>query len=308
MAASTRQGVIVKHRLTTQDLTELQSLSNVCSEQEHLLIRLDYNKLMLSALPTNDIFFYYDNGRLVGSLLLDRYHSDIKEVSCLVHPSFRRRGIFRLLLAAAREECLSRGIRRLLFTCETTSPGGQAAMQALGAGREFAEHRMVLTNFQPRFLMDEHLHLREAEAEGADLDQLAFILAADFSDSKEQALQHILRASERPNQRFYLALYHGQGQREAEPVGTLRVEDVPQEIGIYGFFIRPEYRGRGYGRQMLEEVITAIHARTQLQIMLEVDTNNYTALNLYRSLGFTIERTYEYYGLPLLRTQEEPRY
>ncbi|MGH2478322.1 MAG: GNAT family N-acetyltransferase, partial [Ktedonobacteraceae bacterium] len=85
----------------------------------------------------------------------------------------------------------------------------------------------------------------------------------------------------------------------AEPVGTLRVEEMPQEMGIHGFFVRPEYRGRGHGRQIIEETIATIRAQTTKPIMLEVDTNNLTALNLYRSLGFEIERTYEYYGLAL---------
>jgi ribosomal protein S18 acetylase RimI-like enzyme len=33
--------------------------------------------------------------------------------------------------------------------------------------------------------------------------------------------------------------------------------------------------------------------------MLEVDVNNVTAFNLYRSLGFVVDRTYEYYGLKM---------
>lgn len=297
MAANTRQGLLAKHFLTDREMADLERLAALCNAREHLLMRLDYNMLDLPGLPTDDLFLFYRQNELAGCLLLDRYHSDMKEATGMVHPAFRRQGICRQLLAAASKECLSRGISRLLFICEMTSTSGQAFLQAAGAGREFAEHRMVLQDFQPRFQYDDRLLFREALYD--DLEELSVILAADFGDSKEKALQHVLRSFERPNQRIYLATYGGEDVGCAEPVGTLRVEETPADLGIYGFFVRPEYRGRGHGRQILEETIATIRENNQKQIMLEVDTNNFTALNLYRSLGFVVERTYEYYGLAL---------
>lgn len=298
MPEITRERLLAKHVLTSREVAELEQLAVLCNEYEHLLMRLDYNLLDLPSLPTDDLFLYYRNEQLIGCLLLDRYHSDIKEVTGMVHPAFRRRGIFRELLAAARKECLSRGIKRLLFACEPISASGLAFLQHCGAGREFAEQRMVLRNFQPRFQYDDHLVFRLALRD--DADELAVILAADFDGSQEKARQHVLRAFGRPNQRFYIATYGGDDVGCGEPVGSLRVEEMPAEIGIYGFFIRPEYRGRGHGRQMLEEAIATLREeQSQKPIMLEVDTNNLTALNLYRSLGFVVDHTYAYYGLAL---------
>jgi len=297
MTETARQGLFAKHMITDQEMAELEQLADLCSAQEHLLIQFDYNMLTLSSLPTDDIFLFYQQDQLVGCLLLDRYHSDIKEVTGMVHPAWRRQGIARQLLAAAKTECLSRGIGRLLFVCETASASGLAFLQAIGAGREFAEHRMVLQNFQSRFQYDDRLLFREALRD--DLEELALIAAADFDDSKEKARQHLARVFERPNQHFYIATYGGEDVGCAEPVGTLRVEEMPTELGIYGFIVRPEYRGRGHGRQIMEEAIVAWRAKSQKPIMLEVDTNNFTALNLYRSLGFVIEHTYEYYGFGL---------
>lgn len=297
MATSMRQGLVVKHALTEREMAEVERLTTLGVTHEHLLMRLDYNMLAQFAPPTDDLFLWYRDDQLVGYLLLDRYHSDVKEVTGIVHPAFRRQGVARQLFTAARQECMSRGIRRLLFTCETSSTSGQACVLALGAGREFAEHRMMLQRFQPRFQFDDRLLFREAVHD--DLDELALILAADFGDSKEQARQHVVHAWARPNQCFYLATYGGEDVGCAEPVGTLRVEEMPQEMGIYGFFVRPEYRGRGHGRQILEEAIVTMRGHSSKPIMLEVDTNNLTALNLYRSLGFEVERTYEYYGLAL---------
>lgn len=297
MSEFMRQGLFAKHFLTAQEITEVEELAALSEAREHLLLRLDYNLLAVPDLPTDDLFLYYHANQLVGCLLLDRYHSNMKEVMGIVHPDFRRQGIFHELLTAARTECLSRGITRLLFVCETNSRNGLAFLQAIGAGREFAEHRMVLQTFQPRFQYDDHLVFREALRD--DRDELAVVLADDFDGSRESALQHVLRAFERPNQRFYLATYGGNEVSCGEPVGTVRIEEMPQEMGIYSLFVRPAYRGRGHGRQVIEEAIVTIRESSQKPIMLEVDANNFTAMNLYRSLGFAVDHTYEYYGLAL---------
>jgi ribosomal protein S18 acetylase RimI-like enzyme len=292
-----RQGLVTKHKLTARDLAELERLTALCNDYEHLQMRLDYNLLTHSDLPTDDLFLAYTDNQLAGCLLMDRYHSDVKEVTGMVHPDFRRQGIFHQLLAAARTECLSRGIRRLIFICETGSASGQNFVRAIRAGREFAEHRMVLRNFRPRLQYDDHLIFREALFH--DLDRLSLILATQYDDNQAKARRHVLQAWERPEQTFYIATYGEKNVGCEEPVGTLRVEEIPTEIGIYGFVVRPEYRKRGHGRQILEEAIVTIRASSQKLIMLEVDTNNFNALNLYRSCGFAIDCTYEYYGLAL---------
>src|SRR5579875_403451 len=297
MAEARGQTLLQRHTLSACELAEVEQLASACNTHDNLLMRLDYNMLALKSLPTDDIFLYYAGSRLAGCLLLDRYHSDVKEVTGMVYPALRHRGLFTRLLLAARDECLNRGVLRLLFPCETTSASGRAFLHAIRAGREFAEHRMVLRDFRPRFQHDNRLLFREALH--TDLEALAVILTSDFGNSAEQARQYVSRSFERPNQCIYLATYEETNAERADPVGTLRVEEMPSEQGIYGFFVRPKYRGRGYGRQILEETIIAVRQHSQKPIMLEVDINNFTALNLYRSLGFVIERTYEYYGLTL---------
>jgi ribosomal protein S18 acetylase RimI-like enzyme len=58
-------------------------------------------------------------------------------------------------------------------------------------------------------------------------------------------------------------------------------EDVPElSIGV-----APNYRGRGAGRALLTELISAARAAEYKQLSLSVDPQN-RAANLYRSLGF----------------------
>ncbi|MBV9227977.1 MAG: GNAT family N-acetyltransferase, partial [Chloroflexi bacterium] len=69
--------------------------------------------------------------------------------------------------------------------------------------------------------------------------------------------------------------------------------------GIYGFGILPDYRGRSYGRQMLEETIRTIRSQSQKTITISVDTTNTNALGLYLSCGFEIKATYGYYAMDI---------
>jgi ribosomal protein S18 acetylase RimI-like enzyme len=296
MGEIARQGLFAKHCLTAREMLEVEQLAALCNACEDLHLRLDSTMLDLPTLPTDDLFLFYQHNALLGSLLLDRYHSAMKEVTGMVHPDFRRQGIFRALLVAASQECRHRGIKRLLFPCEASALSGQAFLLSLSARREFAEHRMVLGRFEAR-VQDAHLRVRPARFD--DLADLALILAADFAGNQQAARQHLLRVFERPNQRFAMAIYeHESGG--SEPVGMLRVEESPTELGVYGFFVRPQFRGRGHGRQLLEETIVDIRAHSgHKSIMLEVDTQNLPAFNLYCSLGFEVERTYEYYSLAL---------
>jgi ribosomal protein S18 acetylase RimI-like enzyme len=86
-----------------------------------------------------------------------------------------------------------------------------------------------------------------------------------------------------------------------EPVGCLKLYEMQDEVGIYGFVVRSAYRGRGYGRQILEETIRTIRAGSRKQIMLEVDSENTNAIGLYRSSGFKETTTYGYYNLDIAR-------
>lgn len=48
---------------------------------------------------------------------------------------------------------------------------------------------------------------------------------------------------------------------------------------------------------MLEAVIRKIQAESQKGIMLDVDTENTIAIGLYRSCGFQVRATYDYYEI-----------
>ena len=295
MSQMQRQGLIKKAILTEAELAEIEELTEICNRAEHLFMRLSF--MMLRGRTGNEIndFLCYEHGMLVGYLALDEWGSDEKEVIAMVHPDFRRKRIFSALLAAAREECQQRAIPNILLVCEQASVGGQACAKAIGARRDFSEHEMVLESFQERAAVDERLSLHEAGR--ADIDAVAAVLSASFNDPELLVTANLLkRFAQEKLPRIYLATF-GEGEVSCkEPVGTLRLDEFDGVIGIYGFGVVPDYRGRGYGRQILEETIRIIRKTSQEPIMLDVETDNAPAIGLYKSCGFRIKTTYDYYA------------
>ncbi len=74
---------------------------------------------------------------------------------------------------------------------------------------------------------------------------------------------------------------------EGQDVGRLIVEPRPDEIGLMDITIAPEWRNRGFGSQLIQQVIARATA-VDLPVRLHVDITNTAAVRLYQRLGFTI--------------------
>ena len=85
-------------------------------------------------------------------------------------PGFRRQGIFKKLLLAAREEIRSRLIPDMLLICEQASKSGVACARATGATYNFSEYKMNLGQHVAEPLaLPANLQLRPAQPEDVSL-------------------------------------------------------------------------------------------------------------------------------------------
>jgi ribosomal-protein-alanine N-acetyltransferase len=63
---------------------------------------------------------------------------------------------------------------------------------------------------------------------------------------------------------------------------------LPGEIDIHNIAVHKEFRRRGLGRSLLENVIIEARKRGSTRITLEVRKSNVAAQALYESVGFTV--------------------
>ncbi len=77
----------------------------------------------------------------------------------------------------------------------------------------------------------------------------------------------------------------------------MRVADMPEVMWVVGFYIRPEWRSCGLGRQFLTAVVRWLPSLEVTGLMLTVDSENEAARALYESFGFSwLEEVPEFYG------------
>ena len=291
MIDNRKQGLIKKQGLTQIEFTEIEALAALCDRHEGLELKLNWNILRNRPLHETNDFLFYENGQLVGYLALFSFNSKEAEISGMIHPDYRRRGIFTTLLSAAKDECQRRRVPKLLLIVEHASRSGQVFVASLHPGYDHTEYRMALEEARMPSVFNTQLHFRRARLEDAPM--LAHITAVSFDmDEKEidWYTAHVIDASDR---RYYVATLRDSNTY----IGKIDVSLNKHEASIYGFGVLPKYRGRGYGRQMLTQTIQEILATGQHHIALEVATANRNALSLYQSCGFRETGSYDYYSL-----------
>ena len=285
------QGLVKKQTLTQAEAAAIEQLITTCNNYEGLHMRIDVGALRQRPGEETNDFLYYEDGILAGYLFAEGWGSRDREIVGMIHPDYRRRGIFSSLLAAATHECRQRDVQKLILVCEQFSQSGLAFVHSIKAQLEYSEHEMVLGTLRERRRVHKGLNIRQANRQ--DLKAIVSILATD-SGNVESISQWVAKLFEEPTYRFYIATL------DEKPLGCLRLDFMSDQVGIYAFEVRLGYRGLGYGRQILEEAIRTIRSEGQKSIMLDVETDNTNAIGLYLSCGFEIKTTYDYYNLNIL--------
>ena len=297
MSDNQLQGLFKRFNLTAPEVLLIKQLAQLCESYEDLHISIPWSNLLRRPGSTINDFLYYEEGELIGYLSLNDIDPVVNEITGMVHPAHRRRGIFHQLLHAAEEECLRQGENQVVLTCERTSRSGQAFIQTLAVEPIVSEYEMVLIDLQESHTFDERLALRKAES--SDLATIIKVQAASFQTPEDVTARRVLYHAQDPHRSYYLFTYGEDPTTCEEPVGSLRIDHGQETIGLFAVGILPDYQSRGYGRQMLEEAIRTIHSYSRKPIFLFVNVENARAVKLYRSHGFVIKTTYDYYLLNL---------
>lgn len=298
MPSTPRQGVYKKWTLADAELAEIQQLARLCQEHEPLDLRLNWDVLALRSGDKANEQLYYRDDMLIGFFSMDGLGSDEAEGTGVVHPDYRRQGVFRALVAAAREECRQNKTESLLLLFDHRSDAAIAFANAIGAQHDFSEHSMRLDNPNNLPQITQRLDCRRATED--DAPAVAAILAQGFhagaDADAEQLRQSVAHNMQSSVYQYYIAtLGH-------EPIGTLNVQNLGGDAYIYGFVVRPDQRGRGYGKEILARAIADVVAQRLQPVFLEVETENDPAFGLYRSFGFAVTTTYDYYRLAVPTT------
>ena len=288
--------ISMKLELNEEDYEDIKNLEAVCYEKQktNLKLELDFKMQQRKNSIKNKIiseFLYYENGILAGYLGLCNFGGATVEVSGMVHPKFRRKGIFKKLYLIAKEEWQRTSASEVLVLCDHTSTLGLDFINSIGAEYAYAEYKMCLNKKVLEVTHDYAIKLRLATSEdAAEIERqtsIYFGASVEEDDDKED----IEKSSIQLDNSFinYLAELKG------EIIGKIHISITDNEGFIYGFGVLPDFRGKGYGREILSSTLNILKEKDVDNIFLEVATQNNNALGLYESCGFEEISVMDYY-------------
>jgi mycothiol synthase len=280
--------IVLRPELTAADRAQLDALVAACGRHDGA----DWSFVAAMAAAYDGALpqpLAYDGDALVGVASLQGPDAAL-EVSGLVHPAHRRRGLGTALLGAVRAAGRGRGLPGALLTCDEAAPAGAAFARAAGAAYQSSEYRLAWSGpgaGAPGPGGGDGLERVTA----ATLPEFARVHAAAFGHDEARARAGFARSLARPGVALHLARLDG------EAVGVVRTAVQDGEGWITALGVAPARRGRGLGRRLLLGAVAALRAAGARPILLEVATDNRAALRLYEACGFRQIGAYAYFHL-----------
>lgn len=283
-------GLITRESLSIAELTAVRALVGQDEAHGGHGAKLNWEMMERRQPGQANDFCWYEADELVGYAPLDSFGPS-GEVTAIVHPAFRRRGIGRALTTAAHREAQRCGCTELLLVNVRASRTGQQFAETLGHPLVSSEYHLEYTPNTPPPVPTNRLRIRQAQPH--DLPFLTQIDMVSFDTPESEARQRGEAELVGGAGRSFLA------ERDSTTIGRLGV--LKEDAGIYlrSFGVLPKERGRGVGRTLLAGTIAQLWEEGERHFSLDVVTDNRNALSLYLSCGFVEALAYDYYLWPL---------
>ena len=280
--------IVLAHGLTPENLIEIKTLEDICNSLEPLNMKLNWESL--EARPKDQIndLLIYDDSLLVGFMGLYSFGNNSKEVEItgMVHPSYRRKGIFQSLFDLTIKEHLPEQTENILLITERSSEAGISFAKKQNANYSFSEYKMKYDVNYSVNLTNSNVTLRKAEEK--DFNNVLFVNAQNIGVEVEYFDSSYLRKIY--DQTFVIEI-------NKKCIGKICIFQNESEGFFFGFNILEEYRGNGYGKETLNLAITMLLEKNITDIQLEVETKNMNALTIYKDCGFVDTTIYDYYEI-----------
>jgi ribosomal protein S18 acetylase RimI-like enzyme len=268
--------------LTSKQIIDIKDLQKACEAGEPFELKLNWD--MLKTRPENEIndFFHYEEDKLVGFLGVYGFGNKV-EICGMVHPDYRRKGIFTQLFKDAERLIEERKYKQVLLNAPSNSQSAKEFLQTISCSYSFSEHQM---KWQEKDLVEQNDVTLRVSSTAEDLETEIQLDVQCFGYEEEDA--RVYNEQIRLVDEYYIIEWDGKS------VGKMRLSYTDGEAWVYGFAVLPEYQGKGIGRKALTNVILQAQ-RDGFPIFLEVEAKNANALKLYESCGFKSYHSQDYY-------------
>ncbi|MFU7516049.1 GNAT family N-acetyltransferase [Clostridium sp. HCS.1] len=285
--------IILKKYLEYKDIQEIKELENIILNEDkvNLKLELSYRREIKKDYENNrnDIneFLFYINNKLIGYLGISSFGGNIAEINGMVHPKYRRNGIFTRLVNLALEECKRRNFNEILLLCDDKAHSAIKFIEDINGAYSFSECRMKCYN---NIIQEVNKDITLVKAKNNNIGEINNLNNIFFGDSWKEI---IMPEDEEKNNIITYLIYNNNNNL----IGKIKVSKELDSAFISGFGIIPEHRSRGYGKSALRKALNNLKADKIYDVELDVEISNKKALNLYKDCGFKEQSIMNYYNI-----------
>ena len=269
---------------------ELARMLESCAASDGYL-QVVYTDASVNLHPEMDCAFAIrEAGRLAGFLFAFAPSAEEAEFTAIVHPGYRRRGLFTKLFAAAQAACRAHGYTQGLFCVDGRALHTQAVAAHLGMPLSHIEYQMELALPDGPTPDAEGFALRKLTEQDIPTVIPAMALCFGNEPAEEEAyLRNCLASADRTNW-----LMTDQSGAVLGYLGEYRDE---KGLNLFGIGVPQPHRGKGYGKRLLDLAAGLAKAGGIQKLLLDVNSANEPALRLYRGYGFAACSETRYYTM-----------
>lgn len=281
--------------LSDEQLSQVTALEALCLEHDRISLKLelDYKQWRSKkdeSAATGPVteFLCYSEDLLIGYIGICIFGGGMPEITGMVHPDYRGQGVFKRLWGLAQSALKFDNQTKALLLCDRLSQTGKCLMDTLNLPLDHSEYEMYLNFETYKAIQTEAVSFRQATKEDSHEIRRQNAIYFNTNESELDLIDPELEA-ERGMKIMIMTL------PDQRVIGKVHLERNGEQGAIFGLGVLPEFRGKSYGKYLLNYSVAALIESGAKEVMLQVATENDKALTLYTQTGFESRSTMDYY-------------
>jgi ribosomal protein S18 acetylase RimI-like enzyme len=276
------------NQINKQQLDELKTLAELCNNKDGSVPNLYTHILSQNrAIPAS--LLYYDQQQLIGFLNVYFFYEDAVEISLLVHPSYRKKGIAKQLLNAIIPLIEFQNYSKLIFS----TPAGVNNKWLLACGYSYLHREYYMERDDLTPILDHNSQLTFRAATPEDIPELCLLDKQCFPKKHGDLPMRFEHLLDDRTYEVYLAFH------EKILIGKAHIRWQEHGATLSDIAISPQQQGKGYGSSLIAHCINHALSEGKPLLNLDVETHNKRALNLYTRLGFAVQNACDFWSIDL---------
>ncbi|MFK8242560.1 MULTISPECIES: GNAT family N-acetyltransferase [unclassified Facklamia] len=276
--------IIQYEQLTLEQQQMMRVLERVVQSHDQTKRQIYLSNQYNANLSMPYAFLAAEDGQLIGFAVIYAEDDEVAEISLLVHPNYRQRGVATQLIQSVKVVCSQYQLTKIIFNTEK---------RFMQNNSEWAKKYYIDAGSVNEYLMEWQRQDMYSAEQGSRVD--VSVATLTDCDSIAKGLAQAFESTEEIERRYAL-----ESIRDADTIQYV-VKDLQQQIvgvcsvdcrieNLYYLFalcIFPKFQRKGYGREAVKQIIALLQEQdSKAKIKLAVEVDNEAAIHLYQQCGF----------------------